>query len=389
MEKTIVVIDDDKTVTDSIKTFLVMNTDYQVITFNEPVEALEELKDEKNIKAVLCDLIMNGMNGIKLLKNLRQYHPDVPMIILTGYADKANTIKAINEVSLYYYLEKPWNNDELLLIINNALEKENLVSELKSKMEELRYAYKQLEEAQQEIIKSEKLAAVGSMASKIIHDLKNPMTSISGFAELIMKVTENNSKKEKDEDQQETFKEIKEFANIIKGEVRRLVGMVTEVLNYSKGEESYYKTRQPLTAVIKQTIAGIKDSFKEKDITIIYNDSQDDLIFKMDDEKIKRMLYNMLYNSKEAMPDGGEIIIETSKIDNNHIKLSIIDNGTGIPDEIKPKIYEPFVTYGKSGGTGLGMAIVKKIADAHNAQIKVESEINKGTRFDIIFDLNE
>ncbi len=383
-QKTIVVIDDEEIVTSSIETLLSLETDYKTLTFNNPNEVIDAIKNTP-IDLVICDFFMKEMNGIKLLKEIRNLYPDIPLVMLTGYADKENTIKAINEVSLYYYLEKPWDNNELLLVIKNGLEKGNLISQLQSKMAELEDAYRQLEEAQQEIINKEKMSTIGQMASKIIHDLKNPMSAISGFAELIVKVSED--KKSSDSDYQKIFGEIKNFAQIILEEVKRLVDMVTEILQYAKGDELYNKAKLPLKSVILTTLSVIKETFKKENINIQIETSADDFILEIDHDKIIRMLYNILYNSRDAMKEkgGGNIIVKIDKPENDIISLAITDDGKGMPDEIKQRVFEPFVTYGKPNGTGLGMAIVKKIVEAHNGTITVESELNKGTTFTILF----
>lgn len=383
-QKMIAVIDDESIITDSIYSLLSLETEYNVVTYNCPLTAYEELKGTQP-DLIISDFYMKEMNGIELLKQLRNYHPDIPMIVLTGYADKENTIKAINEISLYYYLEKPWDNDELLLIIKNAVEKGSLVSELKTKMGELEKAYRQLEEAQQKVINKEKLSTIGSMASKIIHDLKNPMTSISGFAELIMSISEEKEENLKPEKVKANYKEIKEFAQIIKDEVKRLVDMTSEILQYAKGDILYNKTPMPLKDILLSMISGVRRTLKKENIEIKVDVPDEPVIIELDQDKIIQMLYNLIYNARDAMPEGGTIIIKLEKQEKDKVTLSVIDNGKGMPENIKNNIFEPFVTYGKSSGTGLGMAIVKKIVDAHKGKIEVESKVNEGTRFDIEF----
>ncbi len=383
-QKMIAVIDDESIITESIHNLLSLETQYDVVTYNCPLTAYEELKDSQP-DLIISDFYMKDMNGIELLKKLRRHHPDIPMIVLTGYADKENTIKAINEISLYYYLEKPWNNDELLLIIKNAVEKGDLMSEIKKKIDELEKAYRQLEEAQQEIINKEKLSTIGSMASKIIHDLKNPMTSISGFAELIMSISEEKEENLKPEKVKKNYKEIKEFAQIIRNEVKRLVDMTSEILQFAKGDELYNKTPMPLKDILLNTISGVRRTLEKENIEIKVDVPKEPLIMDLDQDKIIQMLYNLIYNAKDAMPKGGTIIIKLDKKDKDKIMLSVIDNGKGMPEDIKENIFKPFVTYGKPSGTGLGMAIVKKIVDAHKGEIEVESKLNEGTRFNIVF----
>ena len=114
---TILLVDDEEMVLTSIRSFLALETDYKVHTFTSPVKALHEL-DQINMDLVISDYLMPDMDGISFLGKVKEKFPQVPRILLTGYADKENAIKAINDVGLYQYIEKPWNNDDLMLIIH-------------------------------------------------------------------------------------------------------------------------------------------------------------------------------------------------------------------------------------------------------------------------------
>ncbi|MBC8228532.1 response regulator, partial [bacterium] len=115
LEFVILLVDDEEMVTTSISTLLMLETDYDVLTFNSPGKALEEIQNEE-IDLVISDYLMPGeMNGIEFLLEMKEVQPDAIRILLTAYADKENAIKAINEVGLYQYVEKPWDNDALLL----------------------------------------------------------------------------------------------------------------------------------------------------------------------------------------------------------------------------------------------------------------------------------
>lgn len=137
----------------SLKSFLTLETDYSVPTFDSARNALEYVKVNE-VNLVISDYLMPDMNGIEFLREMRKIKPYVPRIILTGYADKENAIKAINEVGLYQYIEKPWNNDDLLIIIRNGLEKQNLLAKLNDKISEINLAHSELQSLQQEIVRT-------------------------------------------------------------------------------------------------------------------------------------------------------------------------------------------------------------------------------------------
>jgi DNA-binding NtrC family response regulator len=152
-EETIVIVDDEEMVLTSLKAYLSLETDYDVHTFSSAQEAIAFLRTHE-VDLVISDYLMPEMDGITFLARARELHPEAPRIILTGYADKENAIKGINEVGLYQYIEKPWDNDDLRLIIRNGLEKRRLLSKLQSKINEINKAYADLQGIQQEILKT-------------------------------------------------------------------------------------------------------------------------------------------------------------------------------------------------------------------------------------------
>ncbi|MFC2170637.1 response regulator [Calditrichota bacterium] len=151
--QTVLVVDDEEIVLTSIDSFLKLETDYNVVTFNSPNNALDFVKSS-NVDLVISDYLMPEMDGISFLAKVREIKPEIPRIILTGYADKENAIKAINEVGLFQYIEKPWDNSDLMLIIRNGLEKQMLMKKLQEKITEINSAYGDLDKLHQEIVKT-------------------------------------------------------------------------------------------------------------------------------------------------------------------------------------------------------------------------------------------
>jgi len=150
---TVLIVDDEEMVLTSLSTYLTLETDYEVATFTSAREALTFARDHE-LDLVISDFLMPEMDGIAFLSQIRDMKPEVPRVILTGYADKENAIKAINEVGLYQYIEKPWDNDDLRLIIRNGIEKKKLMEKLQSKVAEINEAYGELQSIQQEILKA-------------------------------------------------------------------------------------------------------------------------------------------------------------------------------------------------------------------------------------------
>lgn len=149
----ILLVDDEEMVVTSIKSFLTLETDYEVVAFTSPKEALEFVRKNK-VDLVISDYLMPDIDGIEFLGLVKDIQPEATRILLTGYADKENAIKAINDVGLYQYIEKPWENDDLRLIIRNGLEKRTLLKRLEDKITEVNKAHDELMNVQKEIPKA-------------------------------------------------------------------------------------------------------------------------------------------------------------------------------------------------------------------------------------------
>ena len=152
-QPSIVIVDDEQLVLSSLKSFLSLETDYNINTFLSAKEAIEFIGDN-DTDLVVSDYLMPEMDGIAFLSKVRELKPEIPRIILTGYADKENAIKAINEVGLFQYIEKPWSNDDLLIIFRNGLEKQRLLKALQKKIREVDKANSELDDLQNEIVKA-------------------------------------------------------------------------------------------------------------------------------------------------------------------------------------------------------------------------------------------
>lgn len=233
---------------------------------------------------------------------------------------------------------------------------------LKEKVEE---ATRSLKEQQGELIKSERLAAIGMMATKIAHEIKNPLSGISLSLESI-------SRDGMDEYQSETIKEIQD-------EVKRLDRIIKELLNLASPSSLELTVVDP-NEVVRKAVNVMKNKAGEKgiDIKAIYNCKTD---YNIDYEKIEQVLINLLLNSIEAIDSNGEIIIETDSVD-KCLRIRVCDKGPGIAETEIYKIFDPFYS-GKDNGTGLGLPISQMIIESHNGKIDVSSRLGKGTIFTI------
>lgn len=146
MNSTILIVDDEQMITSTLATLIKMVLKQSVVVYNDPLEALNsEVLSENKVDLIISDFMMPGMNGIEFLSNVKKICPDVVTVLLTGYADKENAIRSINEVGIYYYLEKPWDNSNLIKIIKNGIEKKQLTDDLNSKCYELKSSNDEIE----------------------------------------------------------------------------------------------------------------------------------------------------------------------------------------------------------------------------------------------------
>lgn len=152
-QPSVLIVDDEDMVITSIRAFLRLETDYHVHGFTVPEEAARHL-EANPVDVVVTDYLMPKMNGIQLLAKAKEFQPEAARVLLTGHADKQSAIQAINEIGLFQYLEKPWDNSQLLLVINSAIERTQLLRNLRDKISELDMAHTNLKDVQARLLRA-------------------------------------------------------------------------------------------------------------------------------------------------------------------------------------------------------------------------------------------
>ena len=212
----------------------------------------------------------------------------------------------------------------------------------------------------EQMVQSEQLSVIGRMAASIIHDLKKPMAVIRGFAELL-------ANPDMDPERRQTF------SGLILEDVDRFLSMTQELLDYSRGDISLQPVDVQLGDWIERTLDFLNEDMESSGVHVImvldYRGS-----VRIDAERLRRVLINIAGNSADAMSAGGTLTLTTRKGD-NFWELAIEDTGSGIPQDLRGRIFEPFVTSGKEDGTGLGLAIASEIVTGHGGDIRVESRV--------------
>lgn len=251
---------------------------------------------------------------------------------------------------------------------------ESYVENLRQQNIELEKKNKELKETQGELLRAERLSALGKFSSLILHDIKNPLSILRGYAELILI---NPGKPDK----------IKKNAQKVINEADRINRLASELLDYSRGEIRLNISIVDIKEFIDQVIESISNRFSALKISIKKNINFKGKIL-MDRDRMLRVFLNLANNSLKAMPAGGEFSISVSKKD-AYIYFEVTDTGEGMSHEVVQKIFEPFFSFSKSGGTGLGMGIVKSIIDAHEGVLTVDSKEFEGTTFTIAMPLKD
>jgi len=219
---------------------------------------------------------------------------------------------------------------------------------------------------EEEIKRKEKLAAIGELSASIAHELRNPLASIKSSFEMLKEGRLDNESKIR-------------LMEIALTEMDRLNAIVTDFLLYSNPRPPVF-TEFNLSRIVEEVIAMAENL---KDGVEVMMQSPEKIMMTGDEQRIRQLLWNLTVNAIEAINGEGKVLIGVEKTTEGII-ISIRDTGRGIPEEIRPKIFYPFFSTRK-GGTGLGLAIAYRIVEEHNGNIKVESEIGKGTEFRIIF----
>ncbi|MBI5464264.1 MAG: cyclic nucleotide-binding domain-containing protein [Ignavibacteriales bacterium] len=220
----------------------------------------------------------------------------------------------------------------------------------------------------QEMVQNERLSAVGRMASVIIHDIKNPMGTLRVYAQVMKRKSGNE--------------EAAKLADEMIHQVDRFVNMTQEILDFTRGVSAMNFQELEFGEVMDNVLDFIEKDLEKNKVQLIKKPEFKGVI-KLDQDKMVRVFYNIASNARDAMPNGGALTVSTVE-EKNFVKVEFTDTGTGMPDEVKKRIFEPFMTYGKKHGTGLGMAIVKKVIDDHGGRIEIDSEMGKGTTIRIL-----
>jgi signal transduction histidine kinase len=239
-------------------------------------------------------------------------------------------------------------------------------TELKARMEAQR-------SAETRLVQAAKLAAVGEMAAGIAHELNNPLTTVTGFSELVLKDLPEDSAYRKE-------------LELIMKEARRATGVVRRLLDFSR-QGAHIRTSADLNEVVRDVIALSDHLIRSSDVALSLSLDESLPWVSMDPNQMKQVLLNLIHNALQAMQDGGALEISTclrERSGRRWVVMSVRDTGAGIDPANQPRIFEPFyTTKGEFGGTGLGLSVTYSIVADHGGTIELNSAPGEGSVFEV------
>ncbi|TYS18770.1 PAS domain S-box protein [Rossellomorea vietnamensis] len=219
----------------------------------------------------------------------------------------------------------------------------------------------------QHTVKNEKLLTAGQLSAGIAHEIRNPLTSIKGFLQLLeTKIPEENQR----------------YAEIMREEIDKIERITGEMLSLSKSQ-AIIRTQHNIITLIDQVVTLLEPQATLKNVVINNTIDDQEIVIQCDKQQIKQVFINIMKNAIESMEDGGDVSVGLS-VENGRVEVTVTDEGCGIPKSLLGQITEPFFTT-KGTGTGLGLTICNRILKEYGGELRIDSTEGQGTVFTVVF----
>jgi signal transduction histidine kinase len=359
-QQSVLVIDDEAGLRDMLA-FGLPDRGYRVALAANGEEGIEKAKHEA-FDLVVTDIMMPGISGVEVLKNIKQIQPQAEVIMATGYATLETAVESM-KLGAYDYITKPYALDQLCLVLEKALEHRRLTAKV-GHLEELNR------------MKSEFLASMS-------HELRTPMNAIIGYSSLML-----------DKAYGDLTPKQEQGLKRIEANGKNLLQLINNILDLSKlaaGRMSLFLEPCDLKEIVDEVLATTECLAHERKLTLTA-EVPDSLPLRTDKTKLKQVLINLIGNAIKFTHKGGITIkVETLK-EPPQIRIYVQDTGIGIKDEDIPLLFEEFKQLDSTptrqyGGTGLGLSITKKIVELFQGTVQVKSAVGVGSTFIITLPL--
>jgi signal transduction histidine kinase len=371
MAEKILLVDDEEGIRKVLGISL-SDSGYKVFTAESGEEALRIFKEQAP-PIVMTDIKMPGMDGIELLQRMKQENPDAEVIMITGHGEMELAIQSLKHEATDF-ITKPINDDALEIALKRAKERISLKTQIREYTENLE---KLVEEKTQQLIEAERLAVVGQTVAGLAHAIKNITGGLTGGIFVLDKGIALDNKKY-----------LHQGREMVEGNVEKIKSMAMDLLNFAKEREPEYELCDP-NKPLREVLDLMAPRAREYGIALEMDLDENLSPFLFDPEGIHRCLMNLLTNAIDACVEVGcstrkvEVVLRSIKTKGWAVEYQVVDNGCGMDEETKEKLFQRFFSTKGSRGTGLGLMITKKIVDEHGGLIEVESEKSSGSKFSI------
>jgi signal transduction histidine kinase len=374
----LLVVDDEPEVVQSLQDLL--RFDYRVLGAHRPSEGMRVL-DREEVHVVMTDQRMPEMTGVEFVQQLHQNHPDVVPLLFTGYADVQAVIAAINQGSVFRYIAKPWDVDELRTVLRQATERYDLLIERRRLLEELQEKNRRLEALNAELHEANELKL--SFIKVASHELRTPLTVVMGLSELARQQPIG------DESVQQWIDQIYEGSRRLNERVDQIVSLLLA----GNFKRPLARTDVDLAGLLAQAAGEVGPFIARRKQVLDVQPEANLGTLAIERDKIQDTLVHLLINAIKFTPDGGTIRLSARRLPSRAVEIRVTDTGIGIDASHKKHIFDPFftefdVSRHTSGvfefrrhGMGLGLPLVKAFVEMHRGTVEVSSAVGAGTTF--------
>lgn len=370
----LVVVDDEPVILQLLTTIFT-GDDLDLVACPDGTSALAAI--QQGCDVLLTDKNLPDVGGLELVRAAKAARPDCEAIILTGYASLDTALQAM-ELDVFDYIFKPPKDIfDVRRKVHQAFAKQRVVREnqrlvaaLSEKNTALEASLDELRRAQQELVQSEKLAGIGTLAAGIAHEISSPLFGILGLAEAIAE--------EDDLDAARSYgTEIVEYSRVIRD-------IVQDLTSYTRSAVREYLTTVDVRQVLMDAARLVSRSSNQDSPVPV--DAPEGLTVQARTSELQQVFVNLVKNALEAVAErGGSVQVHASAHEGG-VAIRVIDDGPGIPEDARSQVFDPFYTTKEPGkGTGLGLNIVYRIVTKHRGTVAVEETPGGGATFVVWF----